>query len=587
MAKAKRMSEMRSRALSSLSDGNTKDTDGADVDPIQLRMGNLKSVKRNTTPKAEEPENELKRAMQAKANRVSRLWQENDNLDSIYRKDTVEEESTTDPIIKKKSSIVSTNTETLSISSSASNTSQNDYDFTTTLHINQSAYDNNNSINNNNNNSMSSDSSKNSLSRDQDVSAFVDSLFDPVLGMHDLSDEQSVTNAIRGGGGMNQPTQNGIQTSTTVAGTSHPSVAMSTPMGHSGAMFVPLAHTPMSGMYTANGYHGYSDRSFMGVNGYAGGTPNMVNPGMMGISGYASPPQDISSMAAQQQLLIDQLLTQQRLIQEQQQQLSQKSSDHLALLQQQHEQQIKTLQEQLQAVKGGLPNGTPHGTALEMPHGTPPGVYNRTPQGTPLHGTTNGIISNGPLVNGHDNRSSTVVTSTVMSRLKMEPPPPPLEFSDQENNVYDVIVPPPAFTAPSVAPPPPPPPVEAPTMPYPPPPLSPPPPPPVSDKLSKSGVLSAVAALEAKSPTLTTKQTEITTTTTEEHISSPGTRPQLKSRNSSNLTVFVQENIKTEKFFVKNNLFISPGHVPWKMSIRKEVRTGSSSCSIDVTGVSK
>jgi len=571
MAKAKRMSEARSRALSSSSDGNSKENDNAEVDPIQLRMGKLKSIQRNQLPKQEEPESELKRAMQAKANRVSRLWQENENIENIIMRKDTSENREVNAVNGKKISVVSSSSlsaEVQSVSSSGSSAGQNDDELTTTIHINDNIHNNNN---NSHDASISSNSSKNSLSREQDVSAFVDSLFDPVLSsnFNDLSDERSVSNAIRGGGGTNEPSsQSGTQTSTTVAGTSMPSLAMSTPIGQNGPMFVPMSQTP--GMYAANGYHGYSQRSFVGVNGYAGGTPNMVSPGMMGLSGYSNSSQDLASMAAQQQMLIEHLMTQQRLIQEQQKQLSQKSSDHMALLQQQHEQQIKALQQQLEAARAGVPNGVPSTThtSNETSRVTSYSTHEETPRRAPsvtVHSSSSSTaITNGSIVNGHDNIPSNITKSTKT----IVPPPPPPEFSDL-NNDYDFIVPPPAFDAPQ-----PPPPAQPPAVPYPPPPQVAPPPPPVAGKLAtSSGVANAVAALEAKSP-ITKSKSEVVqySVTTEQHATSPSTRPQLKTRKSSNVTVFVQEDKKTEKLVTKNNLFITPGQIPWKLSIRKEVR---------------
>jgi hypothetical protein len=226
----------------------------------------------------------------------------------------------------------------------------------------------------------------------------------------------------------------------------------------------------------------------------------------------------------------------------------------------QHEQQLKSLQEQLNVARTTTPNGT-----------------------------TTGNLSNGPVVNGNVGNTPLTGTSSnreVLSRIQsFESPPPPPGFSDNEEHTsLPKYIPPPPSTQPP-PPPPPAPPLEEPTMPYPPPPLSPPPLPPTlqNNRLSTSaGVASAVAVFEGKAPTspttATIKSIEViqnsSTTTEDRGSSAEPERPQLKSRLSSSLSVLVlQEKKPTKKFNKTNRPYICAGHTTWKMSIRKEVRT--------------
>ncbi|XP_032227086.2 unconventional myosin-XV isoform X2 [Nematostella vectensis] len=587
VAKAKRMSETRSRVFSTSSGGGGKETEvDAFEAVIKQRQGNLKPRKVETTAIPEDkPESELKRVMQAKANRVSRLWESTDaslagiqsyQKPSIHKGEEIEmksraeqlHKSWADPEKKERS---------ISCSSSGRVSNHSGEVPATTIQVDDAP--------------SSSRAQQNDTNNHDDVSDFVDSLFDPVISNFDeLMKEDAVRVAIKGGGGVQQGITNpnasqqnaftarvstpsaGVPANTVgvsshIIGISSPAVgSIGSPVAMNGPMFVPIQRAPMS-----NGY------AQVAVNGYPGYSTGMVAPTYVPMAtSYSSPVPDVNSLAAQQQVLIDRLLQQQALLHQQQQELSQKSQDQLVQLQLQHAEELRRLQEQISGKQTGMLSGITNG------HG--PTANGHEPTSNGHEPTTNG---HEPPANVCDSPLSILSPSTSTSSVgtlnkaehcsaSADLPLPPPEFSDLESSA-PIPPPPPQMNNTSA----PPPPNKEKQTAKPPAPL----PPPridsqlVNNDISKSaGVASAVAMLEAKtpnSPTSKTPEVSVSISSSRAEVAGDNStlaKPPLQRKQSSTLAHLYNQEIKTTKLLNKlNDLYVTVERVGWKMSIRKEI----------------
>ena len=299
VAKAKKMREARENVLStgSSASANQESQEDPFESAMQARVVQLKSrrVEVQQGPRQEE-DNEMMREMRRKAKRASQAFVEKE-----------EKEGVTITIVNGGLSAVNGGRVVLS-SSSSRGTGDSD--------------------------SIQSSEGSDKLESPKEVNDFVNSLFDPVLsqGVEGLSSEIALQGALKGGGGVNQPTTTSVNTS--ASGTFTTTAAVN---GH------PVGQ--------GNGYPAFP----MQGNGYPGLIPGMVPAGMYyGLPQtngpmFPAPSMDAAVLAAQQQILIERLIAQQALLQQQQTAATQKQQEQLLQLAQQQQAQLEQMQQLLAA----------------------------------------------------------------------------------------------------------------------------------------------------------------------------------------------------------------------------------------------
>lgn len=414
VAKAKKMREARERVVSA--DSSASANQDVSEDPfesaMQSRTLQLKSrrVEIQQAPRKEE-ESELMREMRRKAKRASQAFVESEKVTHITIEDGVFQ-----PDYGRKP------TRAFSSSSSSRDTGDND--------------------------SLQSLENAERLESPKEVNDFVDSLFDPVLseGVEGLSNEYVLRGALKGGGGVNQPSSTAASSMST--GTFTTAAAMN---GHpTGGGNGHLAGQPISypvgqvsgyPLGQANGFplgqlSGYPVVSSPG-NGYPGLSQATGLPGMLPVGMYYGLPQtngpmlpgsnmDAAMLAAQQQILIERLIATQK----QQEQLLQLAQQRAQLEQMQL--LLATAGQQPQT-SSTVPTSASAATSLQGLYGSQSSLS---------------TLSSSP-VNGH------VDVPNGESALVVPLPPP--EFSDSTSSL-DRSPPAPVLPPTSLLPPPPPPP---------------------------------------------------------------------------------------------------------------------------------
>lgn len=525
VAKAKKMREARERVLSagSSTSGNQENSEDPFESAMQARVVQLKSrrVEVQQAPRQEE-DSELVREMRRKAKRASQAFVENEKTVHISIGDG---ESPVDN--ERKSS--------RAFSSSSSSRDADDSD------------------------SLQSLENAGKLDSPKEVNDFVDSLFDPVLsqGVEGLSNELALQGALKGGGGVNQPsttaaTSSGTGTFTTTAAVN------GYPAGQANG------HAVASG--PGNGYPGLIQGS-----GFPGMVPGGLYYGIPQGNGplFPSPNMDAAMLAAQQQVLIERLIAQQALVQQQQTVASQKQQEQLLHLAQQQQAQLEQLQQLLAASR--LPQ--------------PTAIHDQPSTSASCHGL-NGAESSASVVsvppaNGHDAEHGDAAIRV---------PSPPPEFSDiNQSESLQVPVPPRTSSLPPL--PPPIPSVEEQTIAVTE--AFPPPPSPIFEsnntvdnvdgpqrpgltRRTTDKVALAVAALESKSdearspgPSSPMKYGESFTFETPSKE-----RPGLREKRTSSSSGFVLLSDKQNKTVLhprSTGPHLSYNNVKWKFNIRKEV----------------
>lgn len=353
VAKAKKMREARETVLSTSSSASANQESQEDPfeSAMQARVVQLKGrrVEVQQEPRQEE-DNELMREMRRKAKRASMAFVEKG-----------EKEGVTITIMNGGLSAVNGGRVVLS-SSSSRGTGDSD--------------------------SIQSSEGSDKLESPKEVNDFVNSLFDPVLsqGVEGLSSEIALQGALKGGGGVNNPTTTSVNTS--ASGTFTTAAAVN---GHPAGQ--------------GNGYPAFP----MQGNGYPGLIQGMVPAGMYyGLPQtngpmFPAPNMDAALLAAQQQILIERLIAQQALLQQQQTAATQKQQEQLLQLAQQQQAQLEQMQ-QLLASTGQQSQLAAAG-------------LNQT-------NVTSAAISSIP-VNGH-----AVIENGENDGTKFQIPLPPPEFSD-------------------------------------------------------------------------------------------------------------------------------------------------------------
>lgn len=420
VAKAKKMRETRERVLST--DGSASANQDTSDDPfesaMQARSVHLKSrrVEVQQTPRQEE-ESELKREMRRKAKRASLAFVENEKVTQITIEDGVFQAG-----YDRKP------TRAFSSSTSSRETGDND--------------------------SLQSLENAERLESPKEVNDFVDSLFDPVLsqGVEGLSNTHALRGALKGGGGVNQPSSTTAANSlgsgtpiTTTAVNGHPvsqgnGYLAGQPNGYpiagqlGGYAIGPANGFPIG---QANGFPAGQLGGFPVVsstgNGYPGLTQATGFSGMLPVGMYYGLPQangpllpsgnmDAAMLAAQQQILIERLIATQKQ-QEQLLQLAQQRAqlEQMQLLLANAGQQPQSPTVQTQATAAALLQG------LNSPPSTTSTLSSST-------------------VNGHEELPKKEPTIAV--------PLPPPEFSDliAENGLPIAPVLPPPSSLPSPPP---------------------------------------------------------------------------------------------------------------------------------------
>lgn len=559
VAKARKMRETRERVLSS--DGSTSANQDINEDPfesaMQARSVHLKSrrVEVQQIPRQEE-ESELKREMRRKAKRASLAFVENEKVTHISIEDGVPQSD-----CDRKPA------RAFSLSTSSRETGDND--------------------------SLQSLENAERLESPKEVNDFVDSLFDPVLsqGVQGLSNSHALRGALKGGGGVNQPSSTAAANSlgsgtstTTTAVNGHPvgqgnGYLAGQPNGYPIAGQIggyPIGQANGFPIGQANGFpagqlSGYPVVSSTG-NGYPGLTQATGFPGMLPVGMYYGLPQangpllpggnmDAAMLAAQQQILIERLIA------------TQKQQEQLLQLAQQRAQL-----EQMQLL---LAN------AGQQPQS--PIVQTQAPAATLLQGLNSPPSSTSTLssstVNGHEELPKGEPTIAV--------PLPPPEFSDlnpTDNGLpLGLVLPPPS------------------SLPFPPPvPTSQqsyttsdtfqPPSAPIVEGRSAAGVDSvdspqrpelkrrstdkvalAVAALESKADDVRSPGD----TSPLKHVGENFTfdtpakeRPSIQKRQSSavGFVLLTDKQNNTVRHSRSSGPYLAYNNVKWKFNIRKEVR---------------
>ena len=547
VAKAKKMRETRQALSTSSSEPGIQESN---EDPFEaaIKSQRLKSVKNvETQQKPKEEDNELKRALRAKAKRVSQAWEVNEKAMEEMK------------AFKQASYSVDGHVpdEMKSKAQHARDTWGEEEQSGTKSSVSDE--------------SLQSGEGHGNLQSQTEMSDFVDRLFDPVLthGVDDLTNEEALGGAMKGGGGMKQPGNAPVKQNTSSAASTHQTAthaAANGPMfGATGEVrpqgngypelaqgngypgmpkVVPISGVPAAGYYSmpyvsapgmsipVSGVNGHistapavnGPMALPGVNGPTAGTIGMNGP-MVALPGMNVPmagvpsqqPLDPGFLAAQQQLLIERLLQQQAMLQHQQSAQTHKQQEQLMQLAQQQSMHLQTLQLLLTnqaAGQSAIPAGQsaiPAGQSA-IPAGQPP---------VPSVSSTNGtaVITSSEIVNGISSTRTTnafkVTRASTLVSTALSPPP---EFSDvNKRRSWTTSHSPPSALPPlstpvavssRVAPLPPPPQEQF----FPPPPLEdesfPPPPPTAAGSSEKSAgvkkttgdVALAVAALEAKKP---------------------------------------------------------------------------------------
>lgn len=544
VAKAKKMREARERVLSvgSSASANQENSEDPFESVMQARVVQLKSRRVDVPQQAprQEEDSELMREMRRKAQRASRAFAENEKFTHI----TIEDGELPPDSDRKTSRAFSS-------SSSSRDTGDND--------------------------SLQSLENAEKLESPKEVNDFVDSLFDPVLsqGVEGLSNEIALQGALKGGGGVNQPSTTAASSSSTGTFTTTATIN-GNPVGQGNGY--PAAHVQGNG-YPAAQVQG---------NGYPGLIPGSAFPGMVPGGLLYSIPQtngplfpgpnmDAAMLAAQQQVLIERLIAQQALLQQQQTVASQKQQEQLLQLAQQQQAQLEQMQQILAAAGHQTQPAVSHDQASASASIQ---VLNTAESSASAFSSTP--------VNGH--------AALQNGETSMRVPSPPPEFSDISNSESSRVPIPPRTS--SLPPPPPYPGIQehtfAVTEAFPPPPS------PITEnsvaadnidapqrpgiqRRSTDKVALAVAALELKSeearspgPTSPLKQGETFSFVSDTPVKfdTPSKeRPDFHKRASSSLG-FV---LLSDK---QNNTVLHPrttgphlsySNVKWKFNIRKEV----------------
>ena len=572
VAKAKRMSEVRNRILSTDSEGTPiQPRDAPEEDPfdsaIKARVSQLKSSTRPDVavhPKVNE-ESELKKALIAKSKRVSQAWKDNEKaLEEMkaYRQSYLaeeHEENVSEELKLKaqrvKESWVEPKEKERSFSYSAMYADEDSGRKSSGL-------------------VSTTDGNLDSLGQSE-MNEFLDSLFDPVLthDVEDLSNEDRLRATIKGGGGVQPDKTSPSENNNNQGG----GPAKGRPNGQ-----IPILATGKTGTLSANGYPAMiasSGYPVMAVEGAAGGSRRLQ------MGGEAV---DQTLLMAQQQLLIEQLLSNQTMLQMQQDMLNQNQQEQLYLLAQ-HQATIQNQQLQ-QIQQARIQHNQLHYTTMPLRVNNFP-EPSANPAGNTFASADKSTVSNGlSTVSVTQPEQPLLVVSNAETSTD-DLPPPPADFLDgvfSLNQLTDDL----ATNSPiQASPPPPPAPLSTQRSP------KPSPPPRTCSTLSTSRVnpdnvdggpkvsgagrevAQVIAALEAKdSSTQDQLPDSMDTTVQVAEQNVDVNRPKVKSRTSTSslsTDLAAMENRKSRLYTARNKLYLTyKNQVRWKLSLRKEVKMG-------------
>ena len=266
------------------------------------------------------------------------------------------------------------------------------------------------------NDSLQSLENGDKLESPKEVNDFVDSLFDPVLsqGVEGLSNEFAVQGALKGGGGVNQPST--TAPSSSAAGTFTTTAAMNGHPAGQGNGY-PAAQVQGNGYPAAqvqgNVYPGL-------IQGIPGMVPGGMYYGLPQTNGpmYPAPNMDAAMLAAQQQILIERLIAQQALLQQQQTVASQKQQEQLLQLAQQQQAQLEQMQQILAAAGHQTQPAATHDQASAAE-----AFYTLNIAPSPSSAISSTPINGHVVTQNGDNEETTITI-----------PLPPPEFSDIDNS---------------------------------------------------------------------------------------------------------------------------------------------------------